>query len=64
MLQCLSQAIPISVRKGSAKGGDAMAALLALPHFDQDVVKKLRKQRIGSVKGGCTLACWVGRSVG
>jgi hypothetical protein len=51
MMQCIAQGIPISARKGGAKGGDALAALLALPHFDQDTVKRLRKQRINAIRG-------------
>lgn len=53
MMQCIAQALPISARKGGsgAKGGEALAPLLALPHFDQDVLKKLRKQRITTLKG-------------
>ncbi len=52
MMQCVASALPVSSRRGGGKGADAMAPLLALPHVDQDVVKRLRKQRIGSVKGG------------
>lgn len=39
------------VRKGSGKGSDPMPALMALPGFDSDVIKKLRKRKINSVAG-------------
>ena len=52
MMQCVAQALPVSARKASGgKGSDTLAPLLALPHFDQDVVKRLRKQRVNSIKG-------------
>lgn len=52
MMQCVASALPISARKGAgAKGGDALAPLLALPHFDLEVVKRLRKQRVNTLKG-------------
>lgn len=52
MMQCIAQALPVSSRKASGgKGSDTLGPLLALPHFDQDVVKKLRKQRVNAVKG-------------
>uniref|UniRef100_A0A7S3R9Y3 J domain-containing protein n=1 Tax=Dunaliella tertiolecta TaxID=3047 RepID=A0A7S3R9Y3_DUNTE len=50
MLQCLSQAVPLSMRKPKGKDVDAATLLLQLPHFDMDVVKKLKKQRVGTFK--------------
>jgi hypothetical protein len=51
MMQCISQGLNISARKGSTKGGDVAAPLLQLPHMDQDALKKLRKQKINTLKG-------------
>ena len=41
-----------AVRKGSGKASDPMPALMSLPGFDTDVVKKLRKRKINSLAGG------------
>ncbi|KAF5837295.1 Sec63 Brl domain-containing protein [Dunaliella salina] len=46
MLQCMSQAVPLSIRKPKGKDVDPATLLLQLPHFDMDVVKKLKKQRL------------------
>lgn len=40
-----------AVRKGSGKNNDPMPAMMALPAFDNDVIKKLRKRKINSVAG-------------
>ncbi len=60
MMQCTAQALSIGLRKpavggGAAKAGaaEAQAALLQLPHFDLDVIKKLKKRKVQSIKGGC-----------
>ncbi|GBF89855.1 hypothetical protein Rsub_02559 [Raphidocelis subcapitata] len=50
MMQCVASALPVSARKGGPKGGDALAPLLALPHFDGEVIKRLRKQRVNALK--------------
>lgn len=57
MMQCTAQALSIGLRKpavggGSAKAGaaEAQAALLQLPHFDLDVLKKLKKRKVQSIK--------------
>jgi translocation protein SEC63 len=55
MMQCLAQALPVSVRKGGGKAGDALAPLLQLPGFDQELLKKLRKRKINSLAGGLTV---------
>jgi hypothetical protein len=52
MMQCLAQGLPVSVRKGGGKAGDALAPLLQLPGIDQDLLKKLRKRKINSLAGG------------
>lgn len=49
MMQCLAQAMPVSVRKGGGKMGDALAPLLQLPGVDQEVIKRLRKRKINSL---------------
>lgn len=51
MLQCLSQAVPLSMRKPKGKDVDPATLLLQLPHFDMDVVRKLKRQRVGTFKG-------------
>ena len=53
MMQCLSQALSVTVRKpASAKPSDiAMAALLQLPHVDAEVVKKLKRRKVHTLKG-------------
>jgi hypothetical protein len=58
MMQCVASALPITARKGGPKGGDALAPLLALPHFDGEVIKKLRKQRVNALKGGQGTGGW------
>ncbi|EFJ44468.1 molecular chaperone [Volvox carteri f. nagariensis] len=57
MMQCVSQALSVSARKpaggASAKASanaDGMAALLQLPHFNLDVLKKLKKRRVQNIK--------------
>eukprot|EP00197_Chlamydomonas_leiostraca_P010453 CAMPEP_0202862194 /NCGR_PEP_ID=MMETSP1391-20130828/3321_1 /ASSEMBLY_ACC=CAM_ASM_000867 /TAXON_ID=1034604 /ORGANISM="Chlamydomonas leiostraca, Strain SAG 11-49" /LENGTH=714 /DNA_ID=CAMNT_0049541695 /DNA_START=168 /DNA_END=2313 /DNA_ORIENTATION=+ len=50
MQQCLAQALSISARKPQGKPADASTLLLQLPHFDQDVVKKLKRNKIGTLK--------------
>lgn len=45
-------AVLSAVRKGSGKSSDPMPALMSLPGFDSDVVKKLRKRKINSLAGG------------
>lgn len=56
MMQCVAQALSIGARKPGASAGskvvDLLAPLLQLPHFDGDVLKKLKKRRITSIKGG------------
>jgi len=44
-------AVLSAVRKGSGKSSDPMPALMSLPGFDSDVVKKLRKRKINSLAG-------------
>jgi hypothetical protein len=51
MMQCLAQGLPVSVRKGGGKAGDALAPLLQLPCIDQELLKKLRKRKINSLAG-------------
>lgn len=60
MMQCVASALPINVRRSGAKGSDALAPLLGLPHVDSDVVKKLRKQRINTIKGEHRVFMFVG----
>lgn len=62
MMQCVAQALPVSARKptggASAKAAasaDGLSALLQLPYFNLEVIKKLKKHRLQSVKGGCML---------
>ncbi|GIL87084.1 hypothetical protein Vretimale_14247 [Volvox reticuliferus] len=57
MMQCVSQALSVSARKptGSvsakaAANADGMAALMQLPHFNLDVLKKLKKRRVQTIK--------------
>ncbi|GIL50242.1 hypothetical protein Vafri_6471 [Volvox africanus] len=57
MMQCVSQALSVSARKptGSASAkaaanADGMAALMQLPHFNLDVLKKLKKRRVQTIK--------------
>mmetsp|Transcript_15025 Transcript_15025/g.42165 ORF Transcript_15025/g.42165 Transcript_15025/m.42165 type:complete len:747 (+) Transcript_15025:116-2356(+) len=56
MMQCLTQAVPIRVRKpaqtGTAKadkGGEAAAVLLQLPFMDVDMIKKLSRKKIRTI---------------
>ncbi|KAF8055125.1 ERDJ2A [Scenedesmus sp. PABB004] len=49
MMQCMAQAMPVATRKGGGKMGDALAPLLQLPGFDQEVVKRLRKRKINGL---------------
>lgn len=54
MMQCVSQALSLSSRKpigGKAQYGDSMASLLQLPHFDGDVLKKLKRGKVNTLKG-------------
>lgn len=51
MQQCLAQSLSISYRKPQGKPADAATLLLQLPHFDHDVVKKLKRNKIGTLKG-------------
>lgn len=53
MMQCLTQAVPIRVRKPAPttsskadKGGEAMAALMQLPGMDMDATKKLSRKKV------------------
>ncbi|GLC39388.1 hypothetical protein PLESTM_000891300 [Pleodorina starrii] len=57
MMQCVAQALSVSDRKpaagASAKAAasaDGMAALLQLPHFNSEVLKKLKKRRVQTIK--------------
>lgn len=53
MMQCLSQAMSVSQRKpaGNKPADLAAAALLQLPHFDGDVLKKLKRRKVNTLKG-------------
>ncbi len=51
MLQCLSQAVSLTDRRPQGKQADASTLLLQLPHFDSELVKKLKRRKIGSIKG-------------
>ncbi|MEW5311206.1 MAG: hypothetical protein WDW38_002940 [Sanguina aurantia] len=53
MMQCLSQALSLASRKptgGKAQPGDSMASMLQLPHFDGDVLKKLKRGKVNTLK--------------
>ena len=52
MMQCITQAMAVTVRKpASAKPSDlATAVLMQLPHFDGEVVKKLKRRKINTIK--------------
>jgi translocation protein SEC63 len=54
MMQCITAGVSINARRGTGGGGKAgssLAPLLALPHMDGEVVKKLRKRKVTSLKG-------------
>ncbi|GAX76583.1 hypothetical protein CEUSTIGMA_g4029.t1 [Chlamydomonas eustigma] len=52
MMQCMSQALSISIRKpASAKPSElAAAAIMQLPHVDAEVVKKLKRRKVNTLK--------------
>jgi len=50
MLQCMSQALSIEFRKPTGKLSEASAGLLQLPHFDTDVLKKLKRRKVNTLK--------------
>ena len=52
MMQCISQAVPLGLRKPKGKDVDAASLLMQLPHFDADVVRKLKRSRVSTLKGG------------
>jgi hypothetical protein len=54
-LLLLLQALPVAVRKGGGKAGDALAPLLQLPGVDQETLKKLRKRKINSLAGDSSM---------
>jgi hypothetical protein len=72
MMQCMSQAVPISARKAQGKAQQHVAALLQLPGIGQEALKVLRRQKVrccgwgqglrgmcdaaGATRQGC--ACW------
>jgi len=57
MLQCISQAVSLSTRKPKGKDADSSTMFLQLPHFDLDVVKKLKRQRVSTFKGVWVWVC-------
>lgn len=50
MMQCVSQALPISSRKAQGKSQDAVAPLLQLPGMDSDGIKKLKRRKVNNFK--------------
>jgi hypothetical protein len=61
MMQCIAQALTVAVRKAGGRPGDALAPLMQLPGVDGEVIKRLRKHRIGSLageKGGAGEGRW------
>ncbi|KAA6421625.1 MAG: translocation SEC63 protein [Trebouxia sp. A1-2] len=55
MCQCIVQAVPTDIRKGmgmkSSKGpSDNTVPLLQLPHFDQDLLKRLNRKRVKALQ--------------
>lgn len=50
MMQCITQVVSISARKPQGKSGDNTAPLLQLPYFDDDVLKKLKRRKISSLR--------------
>ncbi len=50
MLQCVTQALPLSARKGAGHA-DAQAPLLQLPHITPDVLRKVSRKKIRGVQG-------------
>mmetsp|Transcript_2646 Transcript_2646/g.4510 ORF Transcript_2646/g.4510 Transcript_2646/m.4510 type:complete len:749 (+) Transcript_2646:96-2342(+) len=50
MQQCLAQAMSMSDRRPQGRPADATTLLLQLPHFNQDVVKKLKRRKVNSSK--------------
>ena len=54
MMQCISQALSVAIRKpSSGKPSDmAAAALMQLPHVDAEVLKKLKRRKVNTIKGG------------
>lgn len=63
MMQCVAQAMPVSVRKGGGKAGDTLAPLLQLPGLNQEILKKLRKRKINTLAGACVCTSVCGRGL-
>ena len=53
MMQCITQGLSVEDRKpqGGKSLADGAAQLLQLPHFDADVLKKLKRRRANNLKG-------------
>jgi len=54
MLQCVSQAVALGLRKPKGKDMEAATLMLQLPHFDLNVVRNLKRQRVNTLKGAKT----------
>ncbi|KAL7107032.1 hypothetical protein ACP275_06G028400 [Erythranthe tilingii] len=44
--QCIVQAVPLSARKSTAGSTEGIAPFLQLPHFNDDIVKKITRKKV------------------
>ena len=53
LTQCIVQAVPLSSKKQQslAKSGESPAALLQLPHFGHEQLKKLTRKKVKALAG-------------
>jgi hypothetical protein len=51
----LLQAVPPSSKKNVSKSNESAAALLQLPHFDNEVLRKLARKKVKMLPGGIAL---------
>lgn len=44
--QCIVQAVPVSARKAAGGSADGIAPFLQLPHFNEDIIKKITRKKV------------------